>query len=335
MQIVSQTKAWLRLFRAHTAILEAPMAVVGAAIGLGTLYDPRVGYWLFFGVLYHFVGYGMNSYADWKKGFDKDDPRKQHHPLNTGEITPDQAKIAVWSSTVLLILTGIVLGGLNAQAVGITVLMLVLGVTYNYAGKYTRFKVLPIAAVHTLVFIFPYVTYVDGIGLYGILIASAYFVHHVYQIAISGDIKDIDQDEASLLATLGAYVEDHPISDTIVFMSSQKALLIGYLLTVIEILLAFGSIFSLQQSIYIISVAGVLGAVVMYDTDNMLQPGPFMRSKRLKYISRRELAGYSMIHSASISIIGFIGFGAMLASMLLYLGIVSKFIWGNWLVPEV
>jgi|APHM01.1.fsa_nt_gi UbiA prenyltransferase family. len=152
MNVVESTRSWLQLFRAHTVILEAPMALIGAAIGVGTFVDPRVGAWLLFGALYHIVGYGMNSYVDWKKGFDKDDPMKQHHPLNTGDIDPETAKKVIYGLTGALVVYLFALTYSSPPAVGLSVLMIVSGLIYNYFGKYTILKFVPISIAHTLVF---------------------------------------------------------------------------------------------------------------------------------------------------------------------------------------
>ena len=336
MGVVNQTKAWLRLFRAHTVILEAPMAFLGAVIGLGTVIDPRVGMWLLFGIGYHLVGYGMNSYVDWKKGFDKDDDQKQHHPLNTGDIQPDQAKKVIHGSTAALFIYLFALTYTNLTAVGLSGLMVASGLAYNYLGKYTELKAIPISIAHTLVFFIPYYLYASELSTWVLAMTAAYFIHHIYQIAISGDIKDIQQDEASLLKSLGVHVKPHKhMPDVGVFITSSKALVLAYFLAILQLLLSTGAIAlnGLNPSSLVIGAG--LASLMLYYTDKMLQQGAFVRSKRLKYISSKELFGYTLIHSASIAVIGVQGFVLMLAFMLVYLGIVSKFIWGNWLVPEV
>lgn len=335
MNITRQTKAWLRFFRAHTVVLEAPMALLGAAIGIGSVLDPRVGLWLLFGVAYHNIGYGMNSYVDWKKGFDKDDERKQHHPLNTDEIKPNTAKKVTFILMALLVTFLAVMTISDIVALGLSVLMVVSGVAYNYFGKYTSLKAVPISIAHTLVFFIPYYLYTDSITVFGILITSAYFVHHFYQIAVSGDIKDIDQDEASLIQKLGAKLVDGEIMGVNYFITTNKILIFGYGTAVVEMFLAHGAVFYMNPSPYVIGITAIMGTLTIYDTDNMLQSGAFEREKRLEYISRREFFGYTMIHSASILVIGWEAFAVLIISMLVYLATVSKFIWGNWLVPDV
>lgn len=335
MGLVSDTKNWLRLLRAHTVILEAPMAFLGAAIGLGTVYDPRVGAWLLFGVLYHLVGYGMNSYVDWDKGFDKDDEQKQHHPLNTGDIKPETAKKVIYGMTGLLVVYMLVLVGINPPSVGLALLMVASGLVYNYFGKYISLKAIPISIAHTIVFFIPYYTYTQEVSVYMALATAAYFVHHIYQIAISGDIKDICQDEASLLQSLGASATEHRVRGVYVFEANNYVLLLTYILMIAEMFLAIGAILYTDQSLEVLFVASVLGALALVNTDQMIKPGLFIRNKRLSYISKREFFGYTMIHATAIKVIGWEAFGVMVVCMVVYLGIVSKFIWGNWLVPEV
>lgn len=335
MSFVSQTKAWLRLFRAHTLVLEAPIAVLGAAIGLGTFFDWRVGMWLLFGGAYHYIGYGMNSYVDWKKGFDKDDERKQHHPLNTGEIDPHEAKLAIYILLLGLIIFLAIITFSKPAAFGLSALMIVSGIAYNYFGKYTSLKAIPISIAHTLVFFIPYYLYTDSLDMYVLLMTAAYFVHHFYQIAISGDIKDIDQDEASLIQKLGAELDQGELANVDFFMGNSKVLILGYGLALIQMFLTFGAIFTSEPILVTIVIAVAFAAMTLYETDNMLQSGKFERSSRLEYISRREFFGYSMVHSVSIYVISPEAFIGLLICMFVYLGLVSKFIWGNWLVPEV
>jgi len=336
MDVVKQSKAWLRLFRAHTVILEAPMAFLGAVVGIGAVADPRVGLWLLFGIGYHLVGYGMNSYVDWKKGFDKDDDQKQHHPLNTGDIQPSQAKKVIYGSTAALFAYLFALTYTNLTAVGLSGLMVGSGLAYNYLGKYTELKAIPISIAHTLVFFIPYYLYASELSTWVLAMTAAYFIHHIYQIAISGDIKDIQQDEASLLKSLGVHVKPHKhMPDVGVFITSSKALILAYFLAILQLTLAIGGIVLNGFTVLDLTISIVFASAMIYYTDKMLQQGAFIRSKRVKYISSKELFGYTLIHSASTAVIGTVGFTLMLVSMLVYLGIVSKFIWGNWLVPEV
>jgi 4-hydroxybenzoate polyprenyltransferase len=327
-------KAWLRFFRAHTAILEAPIAVVGAALAIGTLWDIRVAGWAGFGILYHFAGYGMNSYVDWAKGFDKGDPHKEHHPLNTGEIKPDHAKYAVVVSLIALVAVGEVLSGFSMVGHICIAVMLVSGSAYNMLGKVTRFKFIPIALVHTMVFVFPYAVYSDTIAVEAIIISVAFYVHHVYQIMISGDVKDIMQDEASLLKELGTRVKDVPI-EGVMFDAGINVQLIAYTLSIIEIALATSANFIQQGLTLTLAPVVVVGAWMLYESDQVIKDGPYKRSERLQSMSRKELAGIWMICAAAMPTLSPLAWGTVIAGSLAYFFPMSKFLWGNWVKPEV
>jgi 4-hydroxybenzoate polyprenyltransferase and related prenyltransferases len=327
-------RKWLILFRAHTGILEAPMAVLGAALALKSFNDPILLVWLGFGLLYHYTGYGMNSYADWKNGFDKEDPRKQHHPLNKGTIHPDTAKTVVFGSLILLIIYGIWLGGLNVVSVGCLGLMVISGVTYNYFGKRTQLKFLPIAVVHTMVFVFPYLSYSLEITPSFVLITVAYFIHHVFQIAISGDVKDIDQDEASLIQKMGASVGHGVVYDDRMEPGAY-VLYLGFALTIIQIMLSQASGLLLGEFGMSEVLIILLGAWTVYESDKVISNGPFNREKRVEHMSRREISGYLMIHSVFIPVIGIEGFGLVVLFMVFYLLIFSKYMWGTFITPRV
>lgn len=335
MNVSYRLKVWLRFFRAHTVILEAPMAVIGAALAIGTIYDYRVGLWLIFGVLYHLVGYGMNSYVDWKDGFDKDDPKKQHHPLNTGDISHNTAKNVIYAMTFLLLFYILLLTLGDPIAIGLAILMVASGISYNYFGKYTSLKAIPISISHTMVFFIPYYLYSDQIDVFAVLITGAYFIHHIYQISISGDIKDIDQDEASLIQKLGAELYEKEYPDIDYFSATESVIILSYTLTVAQIAIVSGAVYYIGASSAALVFISVTAGLLIYETDSMLTSGSFDRTQRLKHISRREFFGYSMIHAVSIIVISWSSFIIIITSMIVYLGLVSKFIWGNWLVPEV
>jgi len=339
MSVISRTQAWLRLFRAHTAMLEAPLAVLGAGLALGSFWKPIMVFWLFFGIMYHFVGYGMNSYVDWKKGFDKDDPRKQHHPLNTGEIEKESAKRAILIGLLVLILYGLALGGFGVIAFASMIVMLLSGVTYNYLGKYTTLKFIPIAVVHTMVFVYPYILYEGSLIelndtniVFGFM-ACGYFIHHVFQIMISGDIKDLDRDEASFIKVLGSEVKK-TIQGPWLYLG-MPVVYIAFVLVIAQIVTSVTAIYYIAGLSGYVFIASILAFWMLYEADKLMKVGHFRREKRVVHMSRKELAGYMLIHSAAAPVLGYLAFAATVGFMFIYLFGMSKFLWGNWVKPEV
>ena len=184
-------------------------------------------------MLYHLAGYGMNSYSDWKNGFDKADPNKSHHPLNRGTLSKTWARRTVYSLLFLSFVYGICISlAYNSYRAAIVILLGFLsGIIYNEFGKYIRQKWLPISIAHSTVFIAPYIatggqfTTVDSALMIGYV-----FLWVVFQIAISGELKDINQDEANFLRDMGCLYRDDflmvpvAVSDLVVGI---KALAVG------------------------------------------------------------------------------------------------------------
>jgi len=327
---VETIRQWLILYRAHTVVLEAPMAMAGAALALGELADPRVAAWGLLGAVYHIAGYGMNSYVDWKKGYDKDDPNKQHHPLNTGSISPSTAKYNIYFLIAAFAIFALALSGFRPIGFLCLGVLLAGGLAYNYFGKITVFKFIPISIAHTMVFVFPYMIYDGEISTGFIALTIAYFTHHVFQIAISGEIKDIKQDEANFLKTMGA--------DVVTQLNGDENFHPGYAIILVSVLLVIevGAIsaagIALSKPGVWVVVLFLLTAWLTYDSYNLISYGPFIRDKKLSTMSRREIAGYLCIHSVTVTVIEF---GILTAGMIIYFVAVSKFMWKDSILPQV
>lgn len=327
-------RAWLIFFRAHTAILETPIAVLGAALALGTLWHPDIILWVVFGVMYHFVGYGFNSYADWANGFDKDDPHKKHHPLNTGDIKPSTAKYVTILSLVLMVAYGLVISGLTLVSLACVVVMLGLGSAYNVVGKYTQHKYLLAAGVHTMVFVFPYLTYTTEITMPFLIGISLFFVHHIFQIAVSGDVKDIRQDESSLLQEAGCEIEKTRLGDHRL-KTSSNVYGVSMILVAVEVVLAIQNSIIVTMDIHSAFFTSALALVMFTEAHHVVKLGIYDRDKRVSAMSKKELFGIWMICASYGYVIGVTGFLAIVGVSLLYFFPMSKFMWGNWLKPEV
>ncbi|EGQ44060.1 MAG: hypothetical protein J07AB43_01190 [Candidatus Nanosalina sp. J07AB43] len=163
---------------------------------------------------------------------------------------------------------------------------------------------------------------------------AAYFAHHSYQIAISGDLKDMEQDEASLIQTMG--MESSTNGDGIVYFSTSGiSLVFAYALTIVQCFCVLYAVFLTSPSTVEVIVTAALLAIVVAITDEMLKQGRFLRSRRLKWISLKEFVGYTAIHFAAVTTLSYWLYGLVVLSMVVYLASTSKFIWGTYLVPQV
>jgi hypothetical protein len=187
-------KRYFQLTRAHTVPLEAVPAVVGAMLVTNGEITTGVIAWGIYGVLYHLAGYGQNSLEDYKKGYDKEDESKQHHPLNDGRLDVETAEMVVGGLLIATIVVGIgipIYQG-SMEALLIPIVGLVTGLMYNIYGKTTQLKFVPITIAHTSVFFLSYVSMGGELNksafYFSMLVASWV----MFQIAFSGEIKDLD-----------------------------------------------------------------------------------------------------------------------------------------------
>lgn len=347
--VTNKIRHWLVFFRAHTGSLEAPIAGLGAAAALGSVFEPEVVLWALVGLLYHYAGYGQNSYYDWKNGFDKDDPHKQHHPLNTGAISPRIADLAANGAVVSYLAVTLWLVRSSLLAISIALGAFVCGIVYNLLGKKFTHKYIFISISHSSLFIIPYALY-SAIDLFAVLILTALILQHIFQIAISGDIKDIGQDESSLLDSIG--IECYKIGvfskDSQEYKSkgfnircSMKAVVIVILLTLLQGSL---SLYAVKKAALVVTIQEQLAALILIFigifsllmlSGHIVKTGEYNREKRLRYISLREVVGFWTIYAALIPTIGLIGYVIALILSVCYVIIHSKFMWGTLIRPQV
>jgi len=331
--IKNQLRAWLVLFRGHTAILEAPIAALGAALSIGTFWSPEVALWGLFGVIYHYAGYGMNSYLDWANGYDKEDPNKSHHPLNTGEISPSACKKVVYGLYGIMILYAIVLLGINLAGFVVLASIIVTSMTYNAIGKEIEHKYLLVAYSHTAVFILAYFSYEQTYGFIVWFGVVAYFVHHVFQILVSGDVKDAEQDESGIIKDMGMDVTETDCGKKILEVS-PRVVVASYIISIIESVIVLGILaFEHPPTSVLVITVGLMGWMLI-EVDGVISEGVYNRQRRVSAMSRKELAGLWMIFASFTTQLGVESFIFMAALSIAYFIPVSVFMWGQ-LTPDV
>lgn len=344
MKLKQTVMAYTRLTRFHTVPLELVPAIVGAVAATGGLFNRQVLLWMVFGVLYHLVGYGQNSLEDWKRGWDKDDPNKQHHPLNAGMITQRDADFFVYGLfTVTILYTAAIASNWLTIVLFLTGLPIA-GTLYNTVGKQTRWKFLFIAYAHMTVFAVPYYSIagaVDPVLLLGSLYVFAWVV---FQIAVSGEIKDMAQDEANFLKKLGSRVEPSQDGHLVEFSRTGQLFAYGIRGATIALSIAFGSVIAQQfgRSGSILFGIGVteltlagIGAFSMVLTWSMLQSGPFDRSERIDLMSKIELLSVLKMLVAVFPIIGIPNVAFLFVASGAWVMVFNKIEWGTLITPDV
>jgi len=323
-------RKWLRLTRAHTAPLEAVPAVVGALLATNGHVTSGVVIWGIFGILYHLTGYGMNSVTDWVAGYDKNDPNKQHHPLNSGSTSP---VVALGVVTALFMAT--IALAMFQSPTGPTLLLLVVmivgGFAYNMVGKTLRYvKWLPISIAHTTVFVLPYVASGGDVSSLPFQLSTlAVFIWVVFQIAISGEVKDLSQDEENLLQDMGCTV----LGDGYNF--TYTAVTLAYSLRVAMWTCAIAATSVVFNNMVASTLASVFALLSVVLTNLMMETGWRSREGRLRCMALIEACSLGVLLSMSIPSIGaylptclFV----ISAAWVLSLNMVE---WGTWVAPRV
>jgi 4-hydroxybenzoate polyprenyltransferase len=337
-------RAYTRLTRFHTVPLEMVPATVGAVVATGGLFNRQVLPWVVFGALYHLVVYGQNSLEDWRRGWDKDDPNKQHHPLNAGMMSQREASLFVYGLFALTVgYTVAIAGNWLAIALFLTGLPIT-GSLYNIVGKRTRWKFLFIAYAHTTVFAVPYFAIAGAVDTAFIVGCLYLFSWVVFQIAVSGEVKDMAQDEANFLKALGSRVESSGDGYLVTFSPGAKLFSYASRAVTVALGIGFGHLVARRYDTAGSALAGLgvtelmlagVGALSLVLTWSMLRNGPFNRTERIATMSKIEATSVLILLVAVVSVIG------MPAAVFLFLGsgvwvmVFNKIEWGTLVAPDV
>ena len=330
-------RPYLQLTRAHTVPLEAIPAGVGAALAVGGVLNWSVLAWILAGMMYHLAGYGMNSVTDWEGGYDKNDPHKQHHPLNTGELTLEKAKLTI---KVLFAVTAVYVAVISASepiawvvcATGVG-----FGVAYNKVGKRTVFKPVLISIAHTSLFV---AAYVSSGGSSQILLASTtifVFVWVMFQIAISGEIKDLlVMDEYNLLRE-GALLRIIEIGDDKDVKPSNTMRFLVMALTMTKVFLATLIFMALGGGLYSegAAILVAVSAITTIYSMKLIEPGPYNRKERVRLMSVVEMTTLGMFVFSTVPELGVWWASQLFTLSIGWVMLFNRIQWGSTIAPDV
>lgn len=294
-------KEYLQLGRLHTAPLETVPAIVGAALATGTLFHEAVVIWGLYGFLYHVAGYSHNSCTDYKLGGDVEDPNKQHHPLNDGRLEYSAAmgyvtflmiSLALYSMTAISYFQS---GGVAVLLAVAIIVQIIFGVGYNLLNNVTDFKFIFITISHTLVFL---ISYVASGGTFTWVFASLLifvFLWVVFQISVSGEIKDIRVDESNFMIRMGTRVHEHTaLGDDRLYPSTGSiawsAVIHVLMASALAPIVLNNSLTSTPQMIALC----VLYLVMVYLGSRVIDSGKYNRDKRVSNMALVELLALSV-----------------------------------------
>jgi len=326
-------KPYLQLCRFHSSPLETIPAIIGAGLATGSIFTIPVAQWGLFGLLYHSFGYSNNSLADWQKGYDTDDEHKMHHPLNSGKLTEFDAKIFNYSLGLVLLLYVIYLVSDSPIAAGVLIIGAINGFLYNYYGKKTQFKFIFISIAHTTVFIAPFIALGGSpSNIIFILSATYVFTWYVFEISISGEIKDITQDEENIVSRFITKIH----SDGKIIYDIRLRVY-GYSLKLITISTALLILYLTEQTLIQFALIPLLIALI-YSTDQLLTDMFYAQDRRparIRTISMIEiwtLLIFIIIHAHMFKTIAVV---LLSLGSILWVVIGNKALWGSLIGPRV
>lgn len=337
-------KPYLRLTRAHTVPLEAVPAALGAALALGELVNFWVWAWFVSGVFYHLSGYGMNSLMDWDSGHDKHDPHKQHHPLNSGTLSREQASKVVRALFAFTAVYTLLLVFPSWMGAVVMVVGIISGVGYNALSKSTVFKPIPIGIAHTTMFVLPYVSLGGEVYAPEFILASlAVFTWVLYQIGISGEIKDVVSEEETNILTALDLARVRNVADEfyqpreVKLFFNPLMLVISYTLKGITIAACIFLFITLGGTVtlpYLI-VFLVFSSLCLVLSVLLVKDGEYNRDGRIFQMSMIEFLTLVVFAFAFAPVIGHRGASALVILSALWVLVFNKLEWDTWVAPEV
>ncbi|MDY7083254.1 MAG: UbiA family prenyltransferase [Halobacteria archaeon] len=344
MDVLGRIKSYLQLTRFQTVPQETIPAVVGASLAAGGLFDARILLWAVFGLLYHATGYSHNSLEDWKRGWDTDDPNKQHHPLNAGKMTEREAQIFVY--LMVLVTVGYTLAIIQTYlALYMIIAGAIAGVVYNTVGKRTKWKFLFISFAHSSTFAVPYLS-IQGEITPVFFAGFAYvFFWVVFQISISGEVMGLTQDEEdNFLKGFGSSFEEAGEDYMVDISRFIRAYSFGVRLIVIGLALGFaylvkqevGALMELVGPFGVVELGIlVVGAMSLVFTRNLLADGLYERMERVGNVAKIEISTQLMMLIAIAPVIGAVELVGVFVLTLVWVVTFNKIAWGTLLAPDV
>lgn len=316
--------------RIHTASLTIPVVLIAAVVsGWNYLY---IALFAAFALLFHMTGFAMNNLADYE--YDKLDPYKKHFPLVSGRINYSNAMMvdiilfAVTYGFAILLVGGRIIPVIFASVAFFT------GVGYNFLNKRSKYGPTLISLSFSM--LIPYVMLGDGYSHYIVILLYTAFAYltMMYQISVSGYIKDIETPQYNMLSKMGMRL----LAGQIIFGMSvviySAALRYAIVVTGL-ILVGFITHTSTVVVIAYMTVYAIFQISTIILSGRMIRNQKWVRDRFLKRMSLIEIMNYF-----SIAILFGIIYGAYWVIFLIIFPIVwfivfNRFMFHSTMFPRV
>jgi 4-hydroxybenzoate polyprenyltransferase len=271
---------WLAVLRVQSAPVTILPMLIGYFLEATTYSEEEIGALVLAGLFAHLGMYGHNEYRDYEWD-------RQNRPVGKPLVEDEMNRLAVRDVSILLVTVSvtIMIIGLPWLAVSAFSLGVFCGFAYNLYSKKEPsspmfFGIWGVCAVFTGAF---HVN--DGDPL--VAVYALAFGLFCFLLIIVGDIKDMNNDEASFPKYLGSYIDRHD-GNQLVYVTSQTRYIMNFTVIAEVLLIFFFVMLAVDRSIQYVGV-GVLGLAILFFARKLGESG-FKSDEKLK----REIAGFTL-----------------------------------------
>ena len=282
---MSRLGIYLKLLRVHTACLTMAGAMLGAVVA-GERNPLILFLFALWSFLYHGWGFIQNNLFDVE--YDRKDPAKQHFPLVNGSMSVRRAWMVDHLFFLLMLVLGLYMFMLKRNLLAMVFLFgsMGFGTLYNKYSKRTLLAPLFITAAFTAIPLFSFFAISSTLTLPILLIALYTVFLMLFQISVSGFLKDIGSDRVNLLRKFGTSVESG------ILMVSKNTDLYGWVLVYAKALTILVSLWVFGPEPLATLISGGCLIVVGYLSFKLLESGKFDNAKKVRQMSLIEIFSY-------------------------------------------
>jgi len=327
--------------RIHTASLTIPVAMIGYILS-GRVDVLSLTLIAVIALLFHGVGFSWNNIFDYS--YDRMDKNKTHFPIISGDIDYKRTVNATIIATVITLLIAIITDG-NIISDAMFIVAIVFGFIYNIYNKRTLIATvyisLSFASIPVYAYFFRWSDLLHIIGNapinYTPLIPTFMFIFSfltmMFQISVSGYLKDMEVPQKNLLIWMGGRVQDNVLHSSPLMIAYS---IITRLLPVVSVLVFIPL---LHFNLIFVILFLVLEGVTVYLTIMMLQSVTYDRKRELKRMSMIEIINYFSYVFITASLVTrhimlqYITF--MILFPVIWFIVMNRIMWGTDLYPNV
>ena len=333
MTLKEKVRGWLQIFRAQTAPATIILVLSSYLVGGGNLFTVEGLSLGIFALLFHWFTYGHNSLMDTVSGHDLRDKQKAHHPLVRGAISLESAHKVIHTGLFILTLIGIWLAlkgdGNPFLAMAWFAIFITAAHAYNDGlSKTTVWSFAPIAICFTAFALFSYYISATKMSDLMFFVALYFAVTWIFQISLSGELKEITEKEANLLRYMGAKISNNRLE-------LGKAKYYGWLVKLVNLGVGCYILYRFGFNLLSIALFALLAALAIYFCHELTKDRIWDRNKSLVHMALEEIATIYIIPTVLIPVIGIAASATLMLFGIVYFILYNIFLWGTILRPRV